>query len=315
MGRSTPRVCNIILNWNNYPDTSECIESLQELSYNNFEIVVVDNGSTDGSGKRLRKEYDDVTVLFTNRNLGFAGGNNRGIREAMDRGADYVWILNDDIIIPDSECLNVLVERMESKSSIGVLTPLVTEYPETDELWFRAGYINWRSGNAGHVRSRRWFIEAGFGDDPITEGSLVYHDYLPLCSALVRTEIFEEFGLLNEEYFLYYEDVDLCSRISGHKNEIATETAVRAHHKVSASSDSRRSPIHLYYLTRNKLLFKKNFNEQISLLFYPLCLWWTILNLADQTIKVNSENLRAICLGFADGARGRNGRGRYPKLT
>lgn len=312
MSQSVPQVSCVILNWNNYPDTSECIDSLLQLSYDEFDVIVVDNGSADVSGERLQEEYEDVTVLFTDRNLGFGGGNNRGIQEAMNRGADYIWILNDDVLVPETDSLDVLVEQMESEPSMAALTPLVTEYPKTDEVWFREGYIDWRSGNAGHVNSSRWFVDWRFRSETEPADSLVYHDYLPLCSALIRTEVFKELGLLPEEYFLYNEDVVLCSRAARAGYEIATETDVKIHHKVSASTDSRRSPTHLYYLTRNRLLFKREFEDEFSLSFYGFFLWWLLLNLIDQIVHRNWANMGAIITGLVDGVAGRSGRGRYP---
>lgn len=313
MCQSIPRVYCVILNWNNYLDTSECIDSLQQLSYENFEVIIVDNGSTDGSGKRLRQEYDDVTVLFTERNLGFGGGNNRGIRSALERGADYVWILNDDVLLSDAKCLDVLVKRMESKPKIGALTPVVTEYPETDEVWFREGYVDWRSGNAGHVGSSKWFVDWRFRSETDSEDSLVSHDYLPLCSALIRAEVFQELGLLREDYFLYYEDVDLCTRTGMAGYEIATETTVAIHHKVSASSDHRRSPTHLYYTARNWQLYRRYFDDDLfSWHFFPLYAWWAIVTIISFVLRGDWRVVTGLLLGIWDGVLGKAGKGRYP---
>lgn len=313
MSQSVPQVFCVILNWNNYTDTSECIDSLRQLSYDEFEVIVVDNGSSDGSGNRLREKYEDVTVLFTDRNLGFGGGNNRGIREAMNRGADYIWVLNDDVLIPESSTLSKLVSTLEENSDIGVVSPIVTEYPDTDKIWFREGYIDWRSGRGGHRGARRKLVDLRLSGSKISKtDELIFGDYLPFCSALVRTQIFEELGLYPEEYFLYYGDIDFCAQMRYEGFKIATHTGTKIYHKVSASSETRRSSTHLYYLSRNRLLFKRRWKNRVSCSFYLIYVWWVVLNTVDLVYSGNWLGLQALALGIFDGIRGQTGRGRYP---
>lgn len=313
MSQSSPLVCGIILNWNNYKDTSQCIESLRQLDYPNFEIIVVDNGSTDESGNRIRDEFDYVDVIFTGKNLGFGAGNNIGICEALERGADYLWVLNDDVLVQDSATLSNLVEVMEGHEELGITTPVVTKYPDTSEIWFKEGYIDWRSYNAGHMQSRRWFVDfrRTRTNKPI-KNTLLYTDYAPFCSVLIKSEVFESLGPMYEDFFLYYSDVYFCARVREAGYKIATVTHTTISHKVSASSESNRTPTHLYYLTRNRILFKNQFEDRISPVFLVFILWWVLLNIVDQTLNRNPSNIVAIITGLLDGLRKKKGRGPYP---
>lgn len=313
MPQSSPLVCGIILNWNNYKDTSQCIKSLRQLNHDNFEIIVVDNGSTDGSGTRIQNEFKHVDVIFAGENSGFGAGNNIGIREALGRRADYLWILNDDVVVQDSVLLSNLVDAMEENDKLGAVTPVVTEYPNTSDIWFKEGYIDLRSGNAGHKRSRRWFVDfRPSKTNNSIQNSLLYTDYVPFCSVLIRSEVFQTIDPIHEDYFFYYGDVDFCTRLKQAGYKIATVTNATISHKVSASSNSKRTSTHLYYLTRNRILFKNHHSGRLSLTFATFLAWWILLNIIDRIISGKPSQIVAIITGLIDGILKRKGRGRYP---
>ncbi len=117
---TAPMVYIILLNWNGWKDTVECVESCRKLSYPDVRIVIVDNGSTDGSETRLRERFPDLELIQTGANLGFAGGNNVGIRYALEKGAEYVWLLNNDTIA-DAEALSALVQAAEDDQTVGMV--------------------------------------------------------------------------------------------------------------------------------------------------------------------------------------------------
>jgi GT2 family glycosyltransferase len=134
MTESKPSVAAIVLNWNNYEDTVEVVAGLDAIGYENLTVIVVDNGSTDNSTNRLENEFPEVEFIYNRENLGFPGGNNIGIREALDRGFDYLWLLNNDIVIPDDFDLESLLLTVESYSLIDSVSPLLTEYPDKDQM-------------------------------------------------------------------------------------------------------------------------------------------------------------------------------------
>jgi len=129
----TPLVFIIVLNWNGKDDTLECLGSLQQLDYPNFETVVVDNGSTDGSEDVIRSAFPSVNFIQTGRNLGYAGGNNVGIKHALSHGADYVWLLNNDTTV-DPNALTALVETAQADPKIAVVGSKIFYYDQPDVI-------------------------------------------------------------------------------------------------------------------------------------------------------------------------------------
>lgn len=315
---SKPTVTTVILNWNNYSDTRDCIDSLQNISYDQMDIVLVDNGSTDGSGERLKSEYPEVNTVLLDENTGFGGGNIVGIRKALDRECDYVWVLNNDVLVldDDSDVLSNLVCIMEQNEKLGVVTPTVMNYPETDEIWFKQGYIDSKTAHAGHKQNRKWFLNPlqllEDNKSNITNDRILYNDYIPFCSALVQTEIFKNVGLYPEKYFLYYGDADFCIQISKKGYKIGTDTQSQIHHQVSSSSETTRSPTHLYYLARNKQILFRNHCEKFDSGIYFFFIWWVFLNSIDRAKSLDPEGLKSLLLGAVRGMQGETGRGKYP---
>jgi len=298
-----PKVTAIVLNWNNYSDTAECLSNLTEMSYPNFEILLLDNGSTDDSGERLAQEFPDVRTTYNAENLGFPGGVNVGIREAIDDGAEYVWLVNNDIIIEDQAILDGLVSRMENNEDIGVLTPVVREYPDTDSIWFDQGYIDWD-----------WFDRGPKKDvDLDTSNDLIFNDYLPFCSSLIRSTLFNEIGYLREEYFLYGADIDYCVRVTDHGYEVATDTSKALYHRAFSSSGESTSPIPSYYEARNRFIFADMFRKKITpYKYYTSYMIWISLLLGYRILLLEFKSVKAIFEGVIDGISGKTGKGRYP---
>src|SRR5947209_4456075 len=137
---SFPRVSLILLNWNSYEVTADCLLSIRKLDYPNFEVVLVDNGSHDSSIEELEKNFPEVRSIRNEKNLGFTGGNNVGIRDALERGADYLLLLNNDTVVaPDF--LTEMVRVAESDSKIGILNPKIYFFEPSDRLWYGGGIL------------------------------------------------------------------------------------------------------------------------------------------------------------------------------
>lgn len=295
-------VAAVVLNWNNYADTHACVESLRSLDPGVDTIVVVDNGSTDGSGERLDEEFPEVEVRFTGENLGFAGGMNDGIDAALD-DAEFVWLLNNDVVFLEEDVLTSLCGTLDRDDVAGV-SPLIRKYPETDDIWFWRGFVDWDRGYAAHDPPGAF--------DAQEVGEYVSNNYIPCCAFLVRASLVEERGGLPTDYFLYYEDVDFCTRLRDDDYQLLTVTDAAVHHRVSASSGSDTGPIPAYYLARNRILFAREFDEKVSDAFYQ----WYTLGILDRlkwyVMCREWESVTALLRGVADGLRGRTGKGPYP---
>lgn len=311
------KVAAVVLNWNNFEDTSNCIRELQELTYNHLEILVVDNHSTDGSETQIEEAFDDVQMLFNDENEGFAGGVNTGIRAALDKGVDYVWILNNDIAIPDNRFLQDLLKTFRQYPDAGIVSPRIQNYPEIDDVWFEEGRVNWLTGHAYHVNTSNWFIDWEYsrrtdrGDYP--RDDIITNDYVPFCSAIIRAEVFEEIGVLPEQYFLYKEDADFCTRAIEHGYSVLTNRTVEIHHHVSNSTGGSTSPIHSYYSSRGMWLFRDEFRDRINpFIFVPWYCWWVTTRIAYNLLHNNLDSAHASIRGTLDGINKEEGNGPYP---
>ena len=130
-----PKVHIIILTWNNWEVTVACLESVIRLAYPDFEIVVVDNGSDDGTPDRIRENYPDVSLIENSRNLGFAAGCNVGLRYALQNESDYVFLLNNDTVVPP-DLIDVLIAEAEALPGLGILAPMLRYGDNPEQLWF-----------------------------------------------------------------------------------------------------------------------------------------------------------------------------------
>lgn len=239
-----PKVSIIVLNWNGYRDTVECVNSLGKVAYPNCELVIVDNGSSDGSEEILRKSFPDVKIIQTGRNLGFTGGNNIGMRYALDNGADYVILLNNDTIV-DKDFAGELVKAAETDRSIGLLCSKIYFYDCPDVLWYAgASFHPWLG----------WGRHRGYNERDKGQYDRVEETERPTgCALLATRELCEKIGLLREEYFCYCEDVDWGMRAQNANYKIMYVPASRVWHKVSRSTGGGSTGISLYYFTRNML--------------------------------------------------------------
>jgi GT2 family glycosyltransferase len=237
-----PVVWIIVLNWNRREDTVQCISSLRQLDYPAYRILVVDNGSTDGSPELFRT-LAGVDLVANERNLGFAAGNNVGIEYALERGADYVLLLNNDTTVSPS-LVSTLVEVAEADRQIGIVGPIVYYADRTSEVWFAGmrfqfGLYVLRTGL--HLRP------------PIAPVEEV--DFVSGCGMLVRGTVWQRIGLLDPDYFMYYEDLDLCIRAKRAGFRIMCATQAHMWHALSASSGGPDSPQKQYYQVKSTFVF------------------------------------------------------------
>lgn len=235
-----PHVVVVVLNWNDYENAEECLESLSEVAYPNMDVVVVDNGSTDGSGERIEEEFDWCDVLFTDENLGFAGGNNVGIDHAMETGADYVLLLNNDTVV-EPDFLAPLVEAAESEEDVALVSGIIRD--DSGDLWYSGGSFS----------LRRCRIER---DDDIKDQNQVYEtEFVCGAMALLSAEFVEECDVFPESYFFAIEDMDVSWQANDGGWTVLVAPSSEIEHKVGASTEGERSPFRVYHETHGKLQF------------------------------------------------------------
>lgn len=236
----------IILNWNGIKDTLECLASVKGIGYQNFRIIVVDNGSTDGSPDAIRRCHSDISLLETGRNLGYAEGNNVGIRHALKHGADFILLLNNDTVV-DPDFLTKLMEATEQYPEFVVLGPKIYYYHEPDRIWCAGNkWTGWKTG----------FKQVGDGDiDGPGYNEITETDYIIGCALFAKREVFERIGLLDPRFFLTYEETDWCYRARKAGYRCLVVPGAKIWHKVATSMGGAGSPLQEYFYTRNLLLW------------------------------------------------------------
>ena len=234
----------IVLNWNGLADTRACLDSLEHAIDDTAVMLVVDNGSSDGSPEVLRREFPRARVLETGANLRFAGGNNAGIRAALAGGASRVMLLNNDTTV-DPGFLRALSECLRTWPGAGIVAPKILYHASPDRIWYAGGEISPWTGTMRHrgIRER----DDGRFDAPRET------DYASGCCFLASREVLERVGMLDESYFMYSEDADFCMRARRAGYRVVYEPRARVWHKVSVSAGGHLSSFKL----RNK--FVSNF--------------------------------------------------------
>lgn len=236
-----PKIFIIILNYNGKNCLPKTLSSVFKISYPNQEIVLVDNNSADGSFEAARNNFSKITFIKNSENLGFSAGNNVGIKYALERGADYVLLLNYDVEV-ESDFLEKLVEAMEKNKNTGIGNPVILE-SDKKIVWFSGGEINWLSMKTKHRKNN-------------ISQDYFWSDYISGCAMLIKAEVFKKIGLLDEKFFLYWEDADFSYRAKKAKYELLVSSQSRIVHfeKSEAKKENK-----IYWLIISGLIFfKKN---------------------------------------------------------
>ena len=239
-----PKVYTIILNTNRREDTLACLRTLAQCDYGNNQNVVLDNASTDGSVQAIQAEFPEVQILPLSENLGYAGNNNVGILYAMEHGADWVYILNEDTLVaPD--CISLLVEAGEKDDAIGIVGPMVYHADEPGVIQSAGGLFDryWQPYHSG-------LNETDTGQYPLVRDV----EWICGCALLMRREAFEQVGVIDASFFYYNEEVELCFRAHHSGWRIQLVPGAKLWHK-GVKRDYRPSANVTYYKVRNFLYF------------------------------------------------------------
>jgi len=287
-----PKVGIVILNWNGKAVSSECLDSLKKTKYPNLEIYLVDNASTDGSQKHFKTNYPWVILIENGENLGFTGGNNKGIREALKRGANYILLLNNDTIVaPDF--LNELVKAGQKRGDVGILCPKIYYYDYPDMLWYAGGNISLFRGIPKHF---------GFQKKDNRKYDQEYEvNFITGCAFLIKREVIEKIGLLDENLFIYSEDSDWSLRAlkAGYKGLYVPSSKIW-HKEGIDSKKNRGNDFRMYLGTRNIMyvMYKHTSSVQFVLFLVYFFINWMLSHTVKRTLKGEFKILLSIWKGF-----------------
>lgn len=286
-----PLIVTVILNTNRREDTLACLESLTRSDYVNLQILVLDNHSTDGSVMAIQQAFPQVTIIPLTQNLGYAGNNNVGIQAALDRGADWVFVLNEDTVL-SPDCLSKMIDVGEKDPQIGILGPMVYHYDEPDIIQTAGGKFG-RYWESIHLAQNEPDRDQFQHPHPV--------DWISGCGIMVRRAVIEQVGMIDERYFYYWEETEWCLRAGKNGWRIMHVPEAKMWHK-GVQRDYRPNPSVTYYATRNRLL-------TIAKHHAPLTIWfvtWTQLlrTLTSWTLKpkwrAKREHRDAMWRGMVD---------------
>lgn len=254
-----PKITIILLNYNNYSDTYKCVDSLKQVNYPNYEILIVDNRSTNDSITKLKEiESPTVHIVDSGKNGGFAYGNNVGIKLALENGADYILLLNNDTLV-EPDFLTAMVKTAENSAQIGITTCRIMYDSERTKVWYAGGIVDWKNARAIHC----------YMDQHAPEKEKI-HDvtFVSGCCMMISKECANRVGDMPEDYFMYYEDLDYCVRIADLGLRLVYVPDSVIYHCVSASSGGSESPFVVEWMSRSRRRFMKRYHSKYSLLMY-----------------------------------------------
>jgi len=292
----TGKILVLIVNWNGKEDTLACLESLKATRGEVGRIVVVDNGSTDGSVEAINRHFPQVTVIENQRNLGFGAANNMGMRLFLqEERCHYLLLLNNDTLVAPS-ALRVLASAL-SEEGVGAAVPKIY-YADGQRLWYAGGRIDWKQGSATH-----------YGHGRRDEGRFNRRGEVSFatgCALLLKREALEKVGLFDERYFMFGEDVDLSIRLAKAGYRILYLPEAVVWHKVGGSVARKGEGFIYYHMTRNRLLTMSKharWREWLAfLLYFPLLWGWKALIFL---IRGRPQVARAMMGGAVDFLKGR----------
>jgi len=278
MMKMNPRVAIVIVNYNSTEDTIECLQSLKNISYDNAEIIVVDNGSNHDSVEKLQNFNNGFSLLTTETNLGFAGGNNIGIRYAIDHKAGYVLLLNNDTVV-GSDFIEPLLDTVLNSNKAGVVGGKIFYYDDPERIWYAGGSLNCFSGRTKHIGKNK--TDTG-KYDKTREVS-----FITGCLMLIPREVIENVGMMDEKYFLYFEDADWCYRIRKAGYRLIYSPLARIYHKESATTQKLNN-VKAYYYYRNIHYFaKKNLDPIFRISVFIYLRLYLLLMISKNIITLN----------------------------
>lgn len=295
--RTDAQLAVVLINYNNEDDTVACLDTLVDQTLDEVLTVVVDNGSDPGSFEHVRERFEFPVYLRNEENLGFTGGNNVGIEYALDAGAEYVLLLNNDTELEPTFLEDLMDAVADLPEEVGVVGPKVHTY-DTGELWSAGGSVDPMTGTTAHRTGK-----GNRYDEPEPV------DYVVGAAILVRSAVFEAVGLLDDDFFIYYEETEFCHRAREGGFDVRYVPVSGVYHKESVEYGFSR--FREYYFTRNRWLFQWKTRDPVRLAaFVPYYLVrWGLLQVAYLlVVERDLKAARSTALGVLDAVRGRTGR-------
>jgi len=260
LNSNEPKVAVVIVNWNRRELLLEALASCFLSNWTNLDVIVVDNGSSDGSVEAVREAFPETVLIVNEHNLGFARGSNQGFARAVSDGADYVLFLNNDATL-DSNAIPAMVQLLGERPESGAVAPYIFYHDRRDVIWYGGGIVAFWRGRIAHRHIRRKFV--------LVEHQPAETDYLTGCVFMARIAALEPFKGFDTSLGLYSEDVDLSLKLRREGWRLWVTPEAQAYHRVSASAGGELSPFKAFHRGRSNALLVKRYAK-----------WWEFPTLA-----------------------------------
>lgn len=300
---STKRIAIILINWNSFDTTNDCINSLKEVTNKDFDIIVVDNASADHSGDRLAALHPEIILIKSSVNTGFTGGNNIGFRYSLDNGYEFSLMQNNDTFV-EPDYLTPLIDHMDNNPQTAVVQPRIFYHPDRHILWDAGSYFNYFIGHS---------YTKGLSKTSCAKYEYEKRvDWITGCAFFVRNSVLKEVGLLSENMFMNWEDVDLSFRISqkGYQLKYIPSSVIYHLTSMSLKSSSKSNegfltPAAHYRHFRNRIWILKRYTPWY---FVPSAaifnFFYISLVIGYFTLRRRFKKLNAVLNGIRDGLKG-----------
>lgn len=291
----------VVLTWNGRQHTLNCLSSLARVKWERLTIIVVDNGSTDETVECVRKAHPDARLIPTGANLGFAEGNNVGVREALSLDADYVFVLNNDTTVAEN-AVSELVSAASELSDAAAVCPMIYFAEPADVIWYAGATFDPARSDSGRMTGYREVDNGQYRGVRRVDRAVG-------AAMLIPRRALETTGLFDKELFLYYEDVEWSLRAQAHGLSVYLAPTAKVWHSVSAAAGGEESLVSAYYGTRNHLCVLERYEP----LRRRASLWrrtgvLLVHAAAARRSRAPFSYLRAVASGGRDAASGRLGR-------
>jgi hypothetical protein len=303
----TSLVTAVIVHWKNADDTAECLESLSQVEYPELTVCLVNNNSKDLDEARFRQAFPRIQFVHSRQNLGLTGGNNLGIRKALEDGADFILLLNPDTVVRRN-LIRALLPHFHDPD-VAIVGPVITYYEHPERIWFAGGNYSRILGYTRHPR-----MGSSVKPEGTPYGAAHPVSWINTCAMMVRREVFEGVGLFSEEFFIFFDEAEFCLRAAEAKLKCVLVEEELVLHKVSASIGMRGTneftANKAYYFGRNSfILIRKRASGMWKLTsvlsqFLVIFPYWALHCIKGGNASVIGDYVA----GMIDGVLGRTGK-------
>ena len=294
------KVSIILVNYNTTQDTIECIKSLRNINYKNYDIIIVDNKSREDEFNNLNeyvKDKKECILIRADKNGGFAYGNNIGINLAKKKNSDYILLLNSDTEV-EKDFLNHLVLAIEDNEKVAIAIGKINYFSDRNKIWYGGGKIDWNN-----------YVGVHFGENSYDNGQYDKKREVTFatgCVMLINAKIDTSIEL-PEEYFMYFEDVDFSARLINEGYKIIYEPKSIIYHKIGGSSGGEQSPFTVKWANRGRLIFMNKYkskNNSIKFILIKIKFYITrLIKFIIFLLKGENKKAEGLIEGIIDGVK------------